>query len=292
MSFCAAATEGGIETVTTVTKKVNLRSAEKRTYIHNLLIHECLDLLPAAVEHQAVDSFRAYLREHLTQNSAATRLRYARYISSRYSKNGVMNLALARFLRYCPDPRARVEVLWFETIRAMPLLRELCESWLAKLPIEGGKREEMVEFLKTRIGERSAAKIASEALKGLNKMGHLRIVKAGKYQPIWNEPPVDALIYALAQIYPDPTIVRMEIFKSSTLWQALLWSQGGLERLINQSGPAGVTSRVTKLDSYYQFALDGTGDERLATRFESWQGGTLSLPPRLRQTVKRLFTVR
>jgi hypothetical protein len=254
-------------------KKANVRSAEKRTYIHNLLIHECLDLLPAALDHRDVESFKAYLREHLPQNSAATRLRYARYLSSRYSKAGVVNQALARFLRLCPDPRARVEVLWFETIRAMPLLRELCGSWLAKLPAEGGTREEMVEFLKTRVGERSAEKVATEALKGLNKLGHLRMIRAGRYQPVWAEPPVDALAYALAQVYPSPTVVRVEIFKADPLWQALLWPPAGLERLINQAEPNGVVARVTKLDTYYQFALDGTGEERMSRVIDSWQGG-------------------
>jgi len=260
------------EVAVSTAKKAKVRSAAKRTYIHNLLINECLELLPAAMEHSHVEDFKAYLRDHLPQNSSATRLRYARYLSSRYSAGGIVNQALARFLRTCPDPQARLEVLWFETIRAMPLLRELCEAWLAKLPAEGGSREEMVKFLKVRVGERSAEKVATEALKGLNKLGHFQTVKAGQYQPVWADPPADSLAYALTQIYPSPTIVRVEIFKADTLWQALLWPPTGLERMINQGEQNSVAARVTKLDNYYQFALEGTGEERLKRMIESWEG--------------------
>ena len=68
---------------------------ERRTYLNNLLVEESLEHLPAALEHQDTASFKAYLRDHLHQNSAKTRVKYAEYIAYRYSKDGQMNLALA-----------------------------------------------------------------------------------------------------------------------------------------------------------------------------------------------------
>jgi hypothetical protein len=244
---------------------------ERRTYLNNLLVEESLEHLPAALEHPDTASFKAYLREHLHQNSVKTRLKYAEYIAYRYSKDGRMNLALARFLKLCPDPRTRREALWFETVRGTPLLRELTESWLAKLPESGGSREELLEFLAARIGDRKPDKIATEAIGAIQKFGHLRKLKQKRYQAVWLEPPTEALVYVLSQLHPSPTVVRMETFKANPLWQALLWPPTGLERLILQAESSGILANVTKLDNYYQFVLGESGETRMQRLFQKWE---------------------
>lgn len=242
----------------------------RRTYISNLLVNESLQHLPAAVDHPTTEAFKAYLREHLHFNSANTRLRYAEHIAQRYSHEGKVNLALARFLKLCPEDRSRREALWFETIRATPLLKELCTAWLAKTPESGATREEMLAFLQVRVGDRKPEKIAKEAITALKKFGHLASDKPTHYIAIWSDPPLDTLAYVLSQLYPTATAVRMEVFKTDPLWQALLWPPAGLERLILQAERSGEIARVTQLDNYYQFALQGTGEERLEALLGKW----------------------
>jgi len=65
----------------------------------------------------------------------------------------------------------------------------------------------------------------------------------------------------------------MEVFKIDPLWQALLWPAVGLERLILQADKSGEIIRVTQLDNYYQFTLQGTGQERLEELINRWSEG-------------------
>lgn len=225
-----------------------------------------------AEAYPAVTDFIAYLAEHLPQNSAGTRKRFAEYIAHRYSNAGRMNLALAQFVRLCPSDRSRREILWYETLRVMPMLRELSQEWLAKLPEVGVSRQHLLDYLAARIGERSAPKIAKEAVQGLRRFGHLKSPKLAVYQPVWTEPSREVLVYVLSRLYPAPAVVRMETFKADPLWQALLWPAAAMERLILEGERTGVVARVTKLDRYYQFALEGTGDERLDQLLDTWRG--------------------
>jgi hypothetical protein len=152
----------------------------------------------------------------------------------------------------------------------MPLLRELCTAWLAKTPESGATREELLAFLQPRVGNRKPAKIAKEAITALKKFGHLRSPKQKHYIAVWADPPIDSLAYALSQLYPDATAVRMEVFKADPLWQALLWPPAGLERLILEAEHSGEIARVTQLDNYYQFMLQETGEERLERLLSKW----------------------
>ena len=246
-------------------------TAARRKYISNLLVPEALLHLPAAVEHPTTEDFQSYLREHLHFNSVNTRSRYAQHIAQRYSEDGVVNRALALFLKTCPDERARREVLWFETVRAAPLLEEICLAWLAKTPQSGATRAELLDFLRPRVGNRKPEKIAKEVVTGLKKFGHLTSPKQQHYIAVWGDPPLESLVYALTQRYPAPAVVRMEEFKSDPFWQALLWPAGGLERLIIEGDRTGLVSRVTKLDKYYQFALEGSGEDRLGALLSRWK---------------------
>ncbi|MBI4023515.1 MAG: hypothetical protein HY360_00945 [Verrucomicrobia bacterium] len=254
-------------------EKAKANPVSRRTYINNMLVNESLQHLPAAVDHPATDDFKAYLREHLHHNSANTRFRYAEYIAQRFSHEGKVNLALARFLKFCPEERSRREVLWFEMIRAVPPLQELCFAWLARIPEAGTTRDELLVFLQPRLGNRKPEKIATEAVGAIKKFGHLKSDKPKHYFAIWADPPLDALAYALSQLYPTATAVRMEVFKTDPLWQALLWPAAGLERLILQAERSGEITRVTQLDNYYQFTLQGTGEERLERLLGKRSGG-------------------
>ncbi|MDD2709252.1 MAG: hypothetical protein PHV34_14795 [Verrucomicrobiae bacterium] len=248
-------------------------AVSRRTYINNLLVNESLQHLPAALDHPSTDDFKAYLREHLHHNSANTRLKCAEYIAYRYSQQGKVNLALARFLKCCPDENSRREVLWFEMLRAVPPLQELSSAWLSKIPAQGTTREELLEFMRLRVGNRNPGKLATEALGAMKKLGHLKSDKPKHYYAIWTDPSVEVLIYALAQIYPTPTAVRMEVFKTDSMWQGLLWPPASLERIILQGDRFGKIANVTQLDTYYQFTLQGSGEERLQRLLARWTKG-------------------
>jgi hypothetical protein len=43
-----------------------------------------------------------------------------------------------------------------------------------------------------------------------------------------------------------------------------------MERLVLEGERTGVVGAVTKLDKYYQFALDGSGEERLSALLAKW----------------------
>jgi len=153
----------------------------------------------------------------------------------------------------------------------MPPLRELCESWLSKLSEIGAIRKKLLDYLLPRIGGRNPDKIATEAVGAIRKFGHLKSDKPAHYLPIWTEPPLEVLIYVLSRLYPEPSVVKMEQFKANTLWQALLWQAAGIERIILEGERVGIIASITKLDRYYQFALEGTGEERLNMFLHKWE---------------------
>jgi len=63
----------------------------------------------------------------------------------------------------------------------------------------------------------------------------------------------------------------MELFKAESLWRALLWPAACLERMVLEGSRSGMVARVTRLDAYYQFVLEGTGEARLDRLLANWR---------------------
>jgi hypothetical protein len=249
-----------------VTESVDDRS--HITYFNNPLIEETFTHLPAALNYPQVSEFHAYLVEHLHQNSLITRRRMARYIVNRFSANGVMNVYLVRALNKYGDSQIGREILYFEYMQSIPILREIAVQWLAELSELSGTRENLNRFLEERLGERCIREVAKGAVQTFKKLGKMGSPKLAHYYPIWSTPPLEAFLYVLARLYPERTMVRVELFLNDNIVRAMLWPQSGITDLLKNAEAAGHISKISHLDQYYQFTLAGTGDERMKALLE------------------------
>lgn len=231
------------------------------------LIDEALAWLPTALAHPTREAFCGYVEEQLHQNSRNSRHRYALYLANRYSEDGLMNLALARALTVFNDERIKREILFFETVFAMPFLRDITANWLAFQPETGGTNKDLKKFVVSRLPELKPKDIIRRTVSGLKKFRRLYFNKRGEYIPIWVEPPLEAFVYVLARLFPEPTLVPIEGFKASEQVRALLWQPAAIEPLLRRAEQAGYISRITQLDVYYQFAMSDSGQARLEQLF-------------------------
>lgn len=238
-----------------------------RNYLGHLVVEEALRLLPAALQYPTQQDFRQYVEENLSHNSRTTRRRYAGYLANRYSENGLMNLSLARSLTVFTDERLRREILFFETIQSMLFLRDITANWLAFQPEAGATRKDLETFIISRLPDIKPEDIIKRTVVSLKKFYRLRSKGLGCYIPIWVEPPLEAFVYVLCRLFPESTVVPVESFKVSEDVRALLWQPPTIEPLLRKAEQAGYVSRITQLDTYYQFALSGSGNERLERLF-------------------------
>ena len=236
---------------------------ERRTYFNNPLVMESLRHLPAALEYPTTESFRRYLVENLHHNSESTRTKASEYIAGRFAENGAMNLTLAAALRKFGDSPQGKEIFYFEYQRAMPMLQEIAVRWLAELPQQGGDRAGLLSFLATRLSGKSGDKVAQSAVQAFKLLSKARSPKIGFYVPIWTPPTIEAFLYILAVMYPEPSMIRLDTFTGELCIRAMLWPSASIPDLLKQAETHGHVSKVTKLDQYHQFTLAGTGPERL-----------------------------
>jgi hypothetical protein len=244
-----------------VTKAVT--QTHRRTYFNNPLIAETLAHLPAAVEHRTTAEFKAYLIEHLHQSSRSTREHYAEYIAQRFARDGVMNQFLARAIATFGTSRIGREILCFELLRAMPLFQDASSLWLAEQPNEGSSRTRLLEFLHPRLHGRSSGKVAQALVNAWRELGKMRSPKPAVYVPVWSEPPIEAFLYALAALFPERTMVRVDVLGGMPIVRAMLWPQASLEGLLVQAQSLGHVSKISQLDQYHQFTLADSGSTRV-----------------------------
>jgi hypothetical protein len=238
------------------------------TYFNNPLIEETFTHLPAALNHPQVSDFHAYLVENLHQNSLITRRRMARYIVNRFSSNGFMNNHLAKAMQKYGDSQIGREILYFEYLQSIPILREIAVQWLTELPEQGGNRENLNHFLESRLGGRCIREVAKGAVQTFKKLGKMGSPKLAHYYPIWSAPPLEAFLYILARLYPERAMVRVELFMNDNIVRAMLWPQSGITDLLKDAEAAGHISKISRLDQYHQFTLAGTGDVRMKALLE------------------------
>lgn len=235
----------------------------RRTYFNNPLIEESLEHLPAALDYPDSKDFRAHLVDHLHFNSLTTRKRMAGYIANRFSVNGLMNLDLGRAIRRFGDSQIGREILYFEYIQSIPLLQEIAVRWLAELPEHGTDRASLVSFLEMWLGGRSIREVAKRSLQAFKEFGKLASPKLSYYCPIWSKPPLEALLYVLARLYPDRTMVRVEMFLNENVIRAMLWPAATIPELLKGAEKTGHISKISRLDQYHQFTLSSPGAERM-----------------------------
>jgi hypothetical protein len=226
-------------------------------------VEESLQHLPAAVDCVSSKAFREYLVEHLHQNGLATRRREALRLSKRFSENGVINQDLARSLKIFGDTRCGREIVYYEYLRAIPLLQEVAVRWLAPLTGSGGTRQSLLDFLKPLLGSRGLERVAKHTVQTFRLFGKLRIVRPSAYIPIWSEPPLQSFLYMLAQHFPDRAMVRVESFTGENIVRAMLWPAACISEMLKAAERSGHISKISHLDQYHQFTLAGTGQERM-----------------------------
>ena len=263
-----------------MTKPISSRA--RRTYFNNPLVEESLLHLGAAIDHPTSMEFREYLEKQLHHNSQKTRGRFAQYISQRFSHDGVMNRDLARAIAQFGDSRVGREILYFEMLRAAPLLQEIASLWLAEVPPQGVARPALISFLEPRLGGRSADQVAEAAVATFRRCNKLTSPKPGNYHSVWTEPPIEAFCYALAILYSEPTMVKVDLFAGMPILRAMLWPQPAIEGLLRQAEQLGHISKISQLDQYHQFTLAGTGQERLALLFGEQKTETANVSPPFR----------
>ena len=263
-----------------MTKPISSRA--RRTYFNNPLVEESLLHLGAAVDHPTSMEFREYLEKQLHHNSQKTRGRFAQYISQRFSHDGVMNRDLARAIARFGDSRVGREILYFEMLRAAPLLQEIASLWLAEVPPQGVARSALLSFLEPRLGGRSADQVAEAAVATFRRCNKLTSPKPATYHSVWTEPPIEAFCYALAILYPEPTMVKVDLFAGMPILRAMLWPQPAIEGLLKQAEQLGHISKISQLDQYHQFTLAGIGQERLALLFGEQKIETANVSPPFR----------
>lgn len=238
-------------------------SMTRRTYFSHPLVEESLRFLPDAVDHPTSLGFRGHVTELLHYNSINARRRFAQYIAQRFSFNGAMNLDLARALQKYGASRTGREILYFEMLQASPVLLDIAALWLADASPEGAPREALLRFLEPRLGDRSAKKVAKEAVTAFRQCGKLNFAKVAVYVPFWTDPPLDAFLYMLVRLYPEATVVPVEALVGSPVFRGLLWRRSSVDGLLQAAWREGHLSKVSQLDQLYQFSLEGSGEERL-----------------------------
>ncbi len=255
-----------------MSKAISQRS--RRTYFNNPLVEESLRHLPAALAHPTSIAFRAHLVESLSQSSIQTRQRFAEYISQRFSHDGRMNIELAAALGKFGDSRTGREILYFELLRASPVLHDIASLWLAEQPPEGTTRKSLLAFLERRLGGRNADEVATAAVATFRRCRKITSPKLAVYVPVWAEPPLEAFLYVLARLYPERAMVRVDHLTAQPVVRALLWPRPALAHLLEEARRAGHVSKISELDQYHQFTLAEPAAERMSRLL-----GSPPLPP-------------
>ncbi len=235
----------------------------RRTHFNKPLIEEALAYLPAALDHPTTVAFKAYLVKHLPQSATSTRVRYAEYIAERFSMNGQMNLQLAAAIKRFGGTRVGREILCFEMLRAIPVFHDASSLWLSEQPNTGSDRLHLIDFLTSRLSVGDIAEVASVLITAWRKLGKIRLLKRTEVLPAWASPPVEAFLYALSVLFPDRTMVRVDVLAGMPLVRAMLWPRAGLEPLLQQALQLGHLSKISELDQYHQFTLADSGADRL-----------------------------
>ncbi|MHA1215688.1 MAG: hypothetical protein ACTSPG_10340 [Candidatus Hodarchaeales archaeon] len=225
-----------------------------RKYFSKPLIKESLELLPLAVDISNSREFEFLLRQKLPQNSLVTRERYARYIANRYSKNGKVNIYLAKFLSLFDSQSSALEVLYFEMLLAEPVLISVAKDFLTAKLSEVCTNKEMEEFLKQVVPGKNVKEVRSAVCQALFTFGRLKKKKPGKYTVNLVDPNLPEFLYVLHRLFPEPGMYRVSQLLSSDELAGLLWSESRIKELLYKGWHDGYLLKVTEIDRFFHFS--------------------------------------
>jgi len=131
------------------------------------------------------------------------------------------------------------------------------------LPEQGTDRTSFIGFLEMILGGRSVKKVSKDVTLTFKRFGKLSSPKRSYYCPVWTEPPLEAFLYVLARLYPERTMVRVEMFINENVVRAMLWPASSIPELLKEAEKSGHVSKISHLDQYHQFTLSAPGPERM-----------------------------
>jgi hypothetical protein len=113
------------------------------------------------------------------------------------------------------------------------------------------------------LGGRDADEVATAVVTAFKQCGKMISPKIGYYSPVWKEPPLEVFLYVLAKLYPEATMVRVDLFAGLPILRAMLWPRPDVDSLLRSAEREGHVSKISELDQYHQFTLAGSGSDRM-----------------------------
>jgi hypothetical protein len=235
-----------------------------RKYFSKPLISESLQLLPLALDYPESSAFQEILRKKLPQNSDVTRERYARYIANRYSVNGKMNLYLARFIKIFGIGTSSKEVLFFEMLKAEPVLMSVLADFFSPNKGQICANDQMDGFLSKIVPGKKIKEVRGAIYQVLISFNKLARKKPGEYLVKVSTPGLPEMLYILHRLFTEVGMHRADQFISSKDVAALLWNESQLKELLYMAWHKGYLAKVTEIDRFFHFSTKYTLDQLLS----------------------------
>lgn len=235
----------------------------ERKYFSKPLLEESLQLLPLALQYPESNTFQEILRDKLPQNSNLTRRRYARYIANRYSINGKLNLPLARFIKIFSVDGASKEVLFFEMLKAEPVLMLVARDFFSPNKGQLCTNHKVEAYLEKIVPGKDIKEVRNAVCQVLFYFNRLIRKRPGEYIVRTVNPDLPEMLYVLHRLFPDVGMYRAEQFLSSGEVLALLWNENRLKELLYAAWNKGYLAKVTEVDRFFHFSTKYFLDELL-----------------------------
>jgi len=77
----------------------------------------------------------------------------------------------------------------------------------------------------------------------MKQCGKVVSPKTAWYCPIWTTPPLEVFLYFLARVFPERTMVRVDLFAGLPLVHAMLWPEAILEEMLRKAERQVISAR-------------------------------------------------
>lgn len=234
--------------------------------------------LPDAFRYQNLAAFQAFLTDRLPYNAETTRRRRARHIMERFFPAGTIATPLVSFLQRSQSESSRNSAIFYELLRAEPLLRRCAEAvvWPA---LAAGRvtREELRTFVMRELPTLSDSS-QKNVLRSIVTAYDLSDVATYDRDSLYvrlHSGELDAFVYCLCSEFPAPGVYRFEQLQQSLLHKGLLWDSEWMRRQLYLLESQGIIAKVSEIDAIRQFTLRYRPTETLDAYF-SLEQRTLS----------------
>lgn len=257
---------------------------EMRTFANDET-ENMLTFIPRAIEFNALEDFRAFLRDRLPYNAESTRRRRANQIVQRCFPTGQLTTPLTYFAARCSAEDLK-PVLFYHTLKSEPLAAKVAEDliWPA-LPRGYVEREEMRELMLRYLPDLSPASQAN-ALLAVFKTYTVFSVGTSDDTTLHfhtHTSTLPAFLYILTAEFPQPGTITFAELEQGPLRRWLLWDREWLRRQLYNLRDVGIVSKVSEIDSLRQFTLAYAAPDALRRYFERVDAATLTLRERAGQ---------